>query len=380
MASGRELEADRAAQVGNYKLARSLLEEEAGSNGSSLSVWVKLSALRKGAGDLSGALVAAERSLAIAPLDFTSLLQRAVLLDQLGDARSGEAFGQALSQAPQAADVPPPMRDALAHARVRWDQHSIAIEQRLKGTIPSTLDDEARSRAERFASNRARRTRHFHQEPTEFHYPGVPEIEFHDASKFPRLARLEAATEAISLEFDALLRAEVAEMIPYIQYPDHVPLAQWKELNNSRQWTAIHLLQNGERVESNARHCPNTMEVLAMLDQPRIRGASPNAMFSLLAPRTRIPPHTGVANTRVVCHLPLIVPAGCGFRVGASTREWRIGEAFAFDDTIEHEAWNESDELRVVLIIDLWQPSLRPQERIAITGLIEAAGVSFGGA
>ena len=81
-----------------------------------------------------------------------------------------------------------------------------------------------------------------------------------------------------------------------------------------------------------------------------------------------------------MCHLPLIVPAGCGFRVGASTREWRIGEAFAFDDTIEHEAWNESDELRVVLIIDLWQPSLRPQERIAITGLIEAAGVSFGGA
>ena len=237
-----------APQVGNYKLARALLEEEADSNGSSLSVWVKLSALRKGAGDLSGALVAAERSLAIAPLDFTSLLQRAVLLDQLGDARSGEAFGQALSQAPQAADVPPPMRDALAHARVRWDQHSIAIEQRLKGTIPSTLDDEARSRAERFASNRARRTRHFHQEPTEFHYPGVPEIEFHDASKFPRLARLEAATEAISLEFDALLRAEVAEMIPYIQYPDHVPLAQWKELNNSRQWTAIHLLQNGERV------------------------------------------------------------------------------------------------------------------------------------
>jgi aspartyl/asparaginyl beta-hydroxylase (cupin superfamily) len=102
-------------------------------------------------------------------------------------------------------------------------------------------------------------------------------------------------------------------------------------------------------------------------------------MFSLLAPHTRIPPHTGVANTRLVCHLPLIVPPNCGFRCGATTREWRVGEAFVFDDTIEHEAWNDSDELRVVLIIDLWQPSLTPDERIGITSVIEAAGVSFAG-
>ncbi len=102
-------------------------------------------------------------------------------------------------------------------------------------------------------------------------------------------------------------------------------------------------------------------------------------MFSLLAPRTRIPPHTGVANTRLVCHLPLIVPPNCGFRVGASTREWKIGESFAFDDTIEHEAWNDSDELRVVFIFDLWQPSLSAEERSAIAAIISAAGVSFKG-
>jgi aspartyl/asparaginyl beta-hydroxylase (cupin superfamily) len=180
-------------------------------------------------------------------------------------------------------------------------------------------------------------------------------------------------------EFDALLAAEAAEMVPYIQYPEHVPLAQWKELNHNREWTAVHLLQNGERVEANARHCPRTLDVLAKMDQPRIRGGSPNAMFSLLAPRTRIPPHTGVANTRLVCHLPLIVPPGCGFRVGATTREWRVGEAFVFDDTIEHEAWNDSDELRVVLIIDLWQPSLSAEDREAVSAIIEAAGVSFAG-
>jgi aspartyl/asparaginyl beta-hydroxylase (cupin superfamily) len=103
-------------------------------------------------------------------------------------------------------------------------------------------------------------------------------------------------------------------------------------------------------------------------------------MFSLLAPHTHIPPHTGVANVRLVSHLALIVPQGCGFRVGATTIEWKVGKAFVFDDTIEHEAWNDSDELRVVLIFDLWAPSLRPSERDAIARVISAAGVSFKGA
>jgi aspartyl/asparaginyl beta-hydroxylase (cupin superfamily) len=302
-----------------------------------------------------------------------------MLLEQLGDSRCDQAFGHALAQFPSGADLPAAMRSAVSHARERWESYSSANEARLRDAVPTAISDVARARAERLASNSAHRTRHFHQEPTEFHYPGVPEIEFHDRAEFPGLDLLEAATNAIREEFSALIRAEAAEMVPYIQYPEHVPLAQWKELNNSREWAAMHLLQNGEPIQANARYTPKTLEVIAKLDQPRIRGASPNAMFSLLAPHTRIPPHTGVANTRLVCHLPLIVPPNCGFRCGATTREWRVGEAFVFDDTIEHEAWNDSDELRVVLIIDLWQPSLTPDERIGITSVIEAAGVSFAG-
>ena len=169
-------------------------------------------------------------------------------------------------------------------------------------------------------------------------------------------------------------------MVPYIQYPDRVPMRQWKELNHNPKWTAIHLLQNGRRIEQNARHCPRTLEAISHMDQPDVAGASPNAMFSMLAPRTRIPPHTGVANTRVVCHLPLIVPGKCGFRVGETTREWNVGEAFVFDDTIEHEAWNDSDELRVVLIIDLWAPALTPGDRRVVAAVIGNSGATFAGA
>jgi aspartyl/asparaginyl beta-hydroxylase (cupin superfamily) len=162
--------------------------------------------------------------------------------------------------------------------------------------------------------------------------------------------------------------------VPYIQYEEHLPLDQWRPLNKNPDWTAIHLWKNGNRVDANARHCPETMALLARLSQPQVRGAGPNAMFSLLAPKTAIPPHVGVNNARLVCHLPLIVPDGCWFRVGAETRYWKRGEAFVFDDTIEHEALNPSDELRVVFIFDLWHPDLTAVERDAVKALVEADG------
>ena len=101
---------------------------------------------------------------------------------------------------------------------------------------------------------------------------------------------------------------------------------------------------------------------------------APPDFVSLLAPHTHIPPHVGVSNARLVCHLPLIVPEGCWFRVGGERRDWRRGEAFVFDDTIEHEAMNPSDRLRVVFIFDVWHPDLSPTERAAVTALIEAEG------
>jgi aspartyl/asparaginyl beta-hydroxylase (cupin superfamily) len=100
-----------------------------------------------------------------------------------------------------------------------------------------------------------------------------------------------------------------------------------------------------------------------LLDLP---GKGPTVMFSLLEPRTRIPPHTGSNNVRTTVHLPLIVPDGCGFRVGAETRAWQVGEAWAFDDTIEHEAWNDSGEMRAILILDVWNPLLTEAERAAV--------------
>lgn len=374
-----ELQADRAAGAGDFAAARASLEQAVEQDGASAALWSKLSAMRKASGDLQGALAALDRALALNPLDFSALLGRAFILERLGDPSSGQEFGNALAQAPPDSDMPEAMKQAVAHALSCWSAHQAEVEQRLSRAIPAGLSSFDRQQIERFISNRSRRTRHFHQEPSDFHFPGLPEIEFHDRALFPELDSIEQQAHEIRTEFEALIAAEAAEMVPYIQYPERVPLRQWGELNHNLDWTAIHLLQNGARVEANARHCPRTMAALARMPQPHVPGASPNAMFSLLAPRTRIPAHSGVANTRLVCHLPLIVPPGCGFRVGETVRDWRPGEAFVFDDTIEHEAWNDSDLLRVVLIFDLWPPALTASAREAVAAVVGAVGVSFNG-
>ena len=78
--------------------------------------------------------------------------------------------------------------------------------------------------------------------------------------------------------------------------------------------------------------------------------------------------------SRLVLHLPLIVPEDCGFRVGGETRSWREGEAWIFDDTINHEAWNDSDKPRAILICDVWNPYLSVAEREGMRLAIEALG------
>ena len=145
----REQEADRAAAAGDFATARALLEEAAQANGSDPSLWMKLSALRKSGGDLAGALSAIERSLAISPREFTALLQRALLLEQLGDARFAEAFGHALAQLPPGVEVPAAMRSVIAHAKERWERHSASVEQHLRSAIPRDLSPEVNRRVER---------------------------------------------------------------------------------------------------------------------------------------------------------------------------------------------------------------------------------------
>lgn len=369
-------DADRAAAARDFAAAASLLEQAAALSPQDPGLWIRIAAIRRGAGNPAAALDAVHKALAISPRDFTGLLMRASLLEKLDLPGSGEAWGHALAQKPDR-DIPEQLLPIVTEAEQRYAAWQSAKEDALRkrmAAAESSADEEERRRIERFRSNAVRRTRAYHSEPTDFQFPELIEREFHPRRLFPWIETLEAATDVITAELRKVMAEERAELVPYVQFEDHVPMDQWRPLNHSPDWTAIHLMQHGNRVEANARHCPKTMALLQKLPQPDIPGASPNAMFSLLAPKTVIPPHVGISNTRLVCHLPLIVPEGCWFRVGAQTRDWKPGEAFVFDDTMEHEAANPSDELRVVFICDIWHPDLSPSEREAVTALISASG------
>jgi aspartate beta-hydroxylase len=186
---------------------------------------------------------------------------------------------------------------------------------------------------------------------------------------FKWVAELEAQTDQIRDELLGLLEKEAEQFQPYIAYEAGTPVNQWHELNHSKRWSSYFLWRNGVEVIENSRQCPKTTAALRPVDMPNIRGLCPNAMFSALAPKTQIPPHHGETNARLIVHLPLIVPENCSYRVGFERRQWRVGETLIFDDTIEHEARNDSGELRVVLIFDTWNPLLSEHERELVQAL-----------
>lgn len=369
-------EAEKAVRSGDLKAAVGFLERAASERADDPGLWLRIAAMERGIGNPRAALDAVHRALALSPLDFTGLLMRASLLDRMNDPSAPEAWGNALANKP-AGDLPLQLAKAVEQGEQRYSAWLADREAAIKAAMAKSdakPDENERRRIDRFRNNVLRKTRPFHSSPTHFHFPELSEREFHGRERFSWLEALEEATESIAAELQAVMKAERAELVPYIQYEEHLPLDQWRALNKNPDWTAIHLWRNGNRVEANARHCPKTMAFLEELEQPRIAGAGPNAMFSLLAPNTAIPPHVGVNNSRLVCHLPLVVPEGCWFRVGAETRFWKPGEAFVFDDTIEHEALNPSAELRVVFIFDVWHPDLSDVERAAVKALIEADG------
>lgn len=182
---------------------------------------------------------------------------------------------------------------------------------------------------------------------------------------------IEGASDAIAAELKNVMEDEQA-FRPYVEKALRRPRPDDDSMTDNRDWTAFYLWKDGEIVAENAARCPQTLRALEAVPQCRIAGRAPSILFSRLRPHARIPPHNGMINTRLICHLPLIIPGGCGFRVGNDVREWRPGHIWAFDDTIEHEAWNNSDETRVILIFEIWRPELSEEERVLVTTMLEA--------
>jgi aspartate beta-hydroxylase len=334
--------------------------------------WLGLGYARRDLGDAGGAMAAADEALRLEPRNLRALILKADLLAGSGDMPSSSSFyAAALRAAPTAGQIPADLQAELARARAAVERHAADYERHLRDALAAKGVETGDSRFGHSLDILFGKRQVYVQQPRNYYFPNLPQAQFYDRADFPWLDGIEAAAADIRAELIEVLKEEGA-FTPYVEAGINRPSNDYQGMLGNPAWSAFYLWKNGEPVPENAARCPRTMAALDAAPLSRIPNRTPSILFSLLKPGARIPPHNGLINTRLICHLPLIVPQGCGFRVGNDTRQWREGEAWLFDDTIEHEAWNDSAETRVILLFDVWRPELSDEERTAVAAMFEA--------
>jgi aspartate beta-hydroxylase len=336
------------------------------------------------AGDASGELAALNGAIAIDQRDFMAWLRKAEWHERMVQRGAAlKAWNATVQLAAAINPMPPALAPLIAHGQefIAAANAGIgaAVDEALVPLI-AAADPASARRAAAFAAHALKGRPVYQNQCAGLYYPFLPADEFFDDHHFPWFGEFASHSDAIRGELVALLADPGDALRPYVRMGEGAPDSVWSALDNRLDWGACFLWEYGAPNAPVLDRCPVTAAALAAIPGSRIQGRSPSAFFSLLRPHTRIPPHTGVTNSRAIVHLPLIVPPGCGFRVGGETRAWVVGQPFAFDDTIEHEAWNDSDELRAVLICDVWNPHLSAAEQAMIARYYDAADASgFGG-
>lgn len=336
-------------------------------------LWINLATAQRLLGDDEAERAALESALAIDQRNLMALIRLAQLHERLGeDAPATQRWSAVLSLGRGIEEPSPELVQLLAHAAAYVERQRAGLANALDGALADDLaaaSARERRRVRAAADVLLGRRTVFPNECHGLHYPFLPADEFFDREHFPWLEPLEAATADIRSELEAILADPDPGLAPYVEQPSGVPENKWSRLDKSLDWGALHLWRDGERNDAACARAPRTAALVETLPLCRIPGRAPAVFFSILKAGARIPPHTGVTNVRSIVHLPLIVPGGCTFRVGGETRAWIEGEAFVFDDTIEHEALNPTAADRAVLILDTWNPHLSEAERAMICKL-----------
>jgi len=331
-------------------------------------------------GDAAATMAAVDGALRLDPRELRALLLKADLLERRGDPLADGYYGAALKIGDSLVAPPAALRAALEQARGALARSHARYESQLRQhlTLVQSETGPLTERFERSLDLLTGKRRLYVQKPTLYHFPDLPQRQFFNREEFSWIAAFETHTAEIRAELQAVMASQ-PEFEPYLKSDPTRPTLNPTPLIDRPDWGAYFLFKDGEPVPAHAARCPRTMAALAEVPLLRIPRRSPNVLFSLLKPGTHIPPHNGFVNTRLIAHLPLIVPPDCRLRVGNETRSWEEGRTWLFDDTIEHEAWNDSDDTRVVLLFEVWRPELDSAERAQVTALFEAIEKHRGG-
>jgi aspartyl/asparaginyl beta-hydroxylase (cupin superfamily) len=362
-----------ALRQGRFAYARERLEKVAAAGSTNGIAWMLLALSRRAVEDAEGEEEAINRLLEIEPQSVRGHVMKGDCRASVGDDVNACYHYRTAVRLSEGRQLPEETAAEVGRgAQVLAELEAKAHSQKEAKLSSRGLPEHSWSPRFQHALELAAGKRKLYlQQPTFFNYPGLPHVQFYDPADFAWVPEVQAAAGAIRQELIELLKDGTDDFRAYLHGGAEgvLRMDRNKELVGKKDWSALFLSENGWVVPKVVERCPRTWETVLKAPVPRISGWGPTVMFSLLKAGARISPHTGMFNTRLICHLPLIVPPNCRFRVGNEVREWEEGKLLIFDDTIEHEAWNDSEEDRVVLIFDIWRPELSDQEKHELTTL-----------
>ncbi len=351
----------------NPALAAQLLRAASGAIAPERMPWPALAQAELALGNHAAAEVALDRQLALAPRDVGALLAKGQLRQRARDDRAAVSFYTTALAQGGVSGIPRGMEAMAATARVFISEVQGAFQQHLDSVMEGGL-----SPAMEEALGLLKGTREIDlQRPSLFYYPGLPQRRFYDPAEFEWIGAVLDLLPQMQAELAAITAAESADTFaPYVTATQDRPAPNNPLLGDS-SWGAFYFWRDGAPVLANAARCPATMAALAHAPMPVIPGRAPNALWSRLKPGTHIAPHTGMLNTRLICHVPIRTAPACTLRVGSETRTWEPGVPLIFDDSMEHEARNAGPETRTVLLFEIWRPEVPEEDRTAIARLLE---------
>ena len=333
-------------------------------------------------GETDGALRELDKALKLEPSAYAVHFEKAAIYGELGREKDQAlAFESALQLMPPSLALTRELQPLVARAQRAVVENKSQLGAFLDARLAPLRAGETSRALGRFDESldisMGRKPVHV-QRPAMFHVPGLPAIAFFDRADFAWAPAVEACTARVRAELEQVLAQDQAGFVPYVQTRPDEPAGQFAPLDYNPDWSAYFLWHHGKRIDAHAARCPDTMAMLELAPQVDVLNRAPAAFFSALKPRTRIPPHHGATNCRLTVHLPLVIPPDCALQVGNHVRPWTPGELLIFDDTIEHAAWNDSDQLRVVLIFDIWHPMLSATERGLVKETLEGIMAYYG--
>ncbi|NDW14778.1 hypothetical protein GTQ48_04440 [Alteromonas genovensis] len=335
------------------------------------SAWFALSIGYRQWGSHTEALNAINKALRIDSNDITLLVYKADLHVELGSEQEAlPIYRRAIEVGDTFEVLPDQLQSSILQAHRKVSQITQSMFQYLDEILGQHSKDKLPSRFNRSIDLIKGKINRFEQQPRAFFYPELPCREFYHKDEFSWASLVESNRDMICKELQALMASET--FLPYMQ-SDHITTDNSStKLVNNNDWSAFHLIKNGKVDPIAKQYCPNTLALFDSLPLPRVKNFSPMLVFSKLKAGAKIPPHCGYYNTRLIAHLPITSEPGCYLRVGGQTESVKEGKLIIFNDSIEHEAWNDSQKDRVVLIFDIWRPELLDSEKEALASLFSS--------